>query len=423
MKSEAESKGLRKRIGWLIAGEGFARLTRLITAIALARYLSPFEFGIAAIVVACSELVQVITRNGIGIRIIQATDEALDATCQGVYKINWSISVCIAALQMAIAVPVANFFNYPDLAQMLIVLSLTYLIYPFAMVQVYLVQRRQAMKTTSSIYATQVGTDNLLCALLAILGFGIWAIVIPKIIVAPLWVWCYRRVESWRFSTKAAAMPFIEVWQFSRDIFLVEMLKTMRANLDRLLIGTFLGVEALGVYHFAINAGSGMSMALISAYNTAVVPHLCQAKKAGSIATDKFKEAIKHFSCLIVPLLLIQLALAPWYVPIVFGEKWAHAIPILMILCGAAILRGYSEVITQILRVLNLTGFDLKLNAVFSLVYLLAVIITVQANILTVATGVLLVHIVIVPLIAWYAYRLVKNEQPQAPELSPVAAT
>jgi len=422
VKSNSQSKGLRQRIGWLVAGEGFARLTRLVTAIALARYLSPFEFGIAAIVVACSELIQVITRNGIGIRIIQSNDRDLDSTCQGVYKINWSISVFIAALQMAIAVPVASFFNYPELAKMLVVLSTTYLIYPFAMVQVYLIQRRQAMKTTSSIYATQVGTDNLLCALLAILGFGIWAIVIPKIIVAPLWVFCYRRVENWRFNARLPAMPFSRVWQFSRDIFLVEMLKTGRANLDRLLIGSFLGVEALGIYHFAINAGSGMSIALISAYNTAVVPHLCQARNAGSVATDKFKEALKHFSSLIVPLLLIQLALAPWYVPIVFGEQWTHAIPILMILCGAAILRGYNEVITQVLRVLNLTGFDLKLNAVFSVVYLLAVVIAAQLSILSVAMGVLLVHVLIVPSIAWFAWSLLKSESDRKAKLETLAA-
>jgi len=422
VKSDQQAGGLRGRIGWLIAGEGFARLTRLVTAIALARYLTPFEFGIAAIVVACSELIQVITRNGIGIRIIQASDEQLDPTCQGVYKINWGLSIGIAALQFAIAIPVASFFNYPDLANMLMVLSLTYLIYPFAMVQVYRVQRRQAMKTTSSIYATQVGTDNLLCALLAILGFGIWSIVIPKLVVAPLWVFCYRKVESWRFQLGAPSIGLNQVWQFSRDIFVVELLKTARANLDRLLIGTFLGVEALGIYHFAINAGSGMSMALISAYNTAVVPHLCQAEKVVKAATEKFKEALKHFSVLIVPIIMVQLMLAPWYVPIVFGPQWVHAIPILMILCAAAILRGYSEVITAVLRVLNLTGFDLKLNAIFSLTYLLAVIASVQLNIMAVATAVLAVHVVIVPLIGFYVYRALKASR-DTTTLEPVGAT
>lgn len=408
MKSDQESKSLRGRIGWLVAGEGFARMTRLVTAVALARHLTPFEFGIAAIVVACPELIQVMTRNGIGIRIIQASDQELDATCQGVYKINWTISAVIALFQMAMAIPIATFFNYPDLAAMLIVLSVTYLIYPFAMVQVYRVQRRQAMKTTSSIYATQVGTDNLLSALLAITGFGIWAIVIPKVIVAPLWVFCYRKADAWRFRAGAASIRFNQVWQFSRDIFIVELLKTARANLDRLLIGTFLGVEALGIYHFAINAGSGMSMALISAYNTAVVPHLCQANKLSTAATEKFKEALKHFSVLIVPIIGLQLMLAPWYVPIVFGPQWVHAIPLIMILCGAAILRGYSEVITQVLRVLNLTGFDLKLNAIFSITYLLAVILSVQLNIMAVATAVLVVHLLIVPLIALFVYRALK---------------
>ena len=114
--------------------------------------------------------------------------------------------------------------------------------------------------------------------------------------------------------------------------------------------------------------------------------------------------------------------LAPWYVPIVFGPQWVHAIPILMILCAAAILRGYSEVITAVLRVLNLTGFDLKLNAIFSLTYLLTVIASVQLNILAVATAVLAVHVVIVPLIGLYVYRALKASS-DATTFHPVAAT
>ena len=331
------------QLAWLFAGEGVSRITRIVTAIVLSRFLTPLEFGLAALVLASDEFIRVFNRNGIGLKIIQASEEELDATCQGVYKINWSLNILLASLQVILAAPIAAYFNAPELSTLLQVLAISYLIYPLAMVQVYRVQRRQDMRTTSLAFGMQVGLDNLLTAVLIVLGCGVWSVIIPKIIVAPVWVAFYYRADDWRFNPQKAAMSVQQVWRFSRDVLAVELLRTARLSWDRLFVGAMLGIETLGLYFFAVNAGSGMAMSLIKAFNTAIMPRICHSLRGNaeqrSMQGDCLS-AIGFYSLFIVPLILAQLIFAPWYVPIVFGEQWQSAIAVLMILCGAVIFQG-----------------------------------------------------------------------------------
>ena len=71
-------------------------------------------------------------------------------------------------------------------------LALVHVIYPFAMVQVYLAQRDDRWAEVSFAIAAQAAIDNVLTAILAIAGFGIWAVVVPKLVVAVLWVIWHR---------------------------------------------------------------------------------------------------------------------------------------------------------------------------------------------------------------------------------------
>jgi PST family polysaccharide transporter len=139
-------------------------------------------------------------------------------------------------------------------------------------------------------------------------------------------------------------------------------------NLDRILIGSLLGVEALGLYYFAVNAGSGLSLALIKAFSTVVLPDLSQQGRANKNLNWQsiYSNSLVKFSLIIVPIIVAQFVLSPFYVPIVFGAQWLNAIPVLMVLCAATIFHGLIEIGSQVLRAIPDTRKDIFLNAVFT---------------------------------------------------------
>jgi len=377
-------KSFLQKLAWVMAGEGVIRITRLIAAIFLARYLSPSAFGMVAVVLTCDEIARVLTRNGIGQKIIHCRESELLGVCRKAYQLNWWVHSFIFVTLMVVSKPIANAFNQPDLQFMIMILALTYLIYPWSMVQVCLLQRKQKMKQISLYTAYQVGLDNLLTAVLVVEGVGVWSVIIPKLIVAPIWVYLYRKASSWRYShfTQASVYQWSEFREYSLPIFAVELLKTLRQYLDRLFVAAIFGLDVLGLYYFAINAGSGLSLALIKAYITVVFPDMCTKIRAVNKlvnSTNKlwsgfYYQANKRYLQFVVPIIALQFILAPYYVPIVFGQQWIPAITILMVLCTASVFQGFSEISSQALRSFDETKHDFKFNQISTIFYFVFII-------------------------------------------------
>ncbi|MDM8564115.1 lipopolysaccharide biosynthesis protein [Candidatus Halobeggiatoa sp. HSG11] len=384
-------------VGWIGLSEMMARVSRLLTAIVLARYLSLEEFGIAALVMTTDELIKVFNQNGIGAKIIHTSKQHLEAVCNTAYRLNWFVCITLFLLQSLAAFPIAWFYQQPQLVEMVMLLAIVYLLMPLGLVQAFLIQRENRFKVIALVAGVQVTVDNLLTAGLAIAGFGVWAIVLPKLLVAPIWVIGMRMNYSWKFKLGTGFAHWQEILHFGKHILGVELLKTLRLNLDNLIIGRFLGIEALGIYYFARNAGLGISLSLTRAFNTALFPHLCEVQHDRNLLREKFLNTLKIVSLSMIPLILAQALLAPWYVPIVFGEKWIVAIPVLVLLCLSAIPRPYGEGASEVMRVLNKPHIDFYWSLLFTVFFFIGLLAALPWGITGVAVAILLIHLLALP--------------------------
>lgn len=404
--SNINSSSLVRNISCLGASEIAIRITRLLTAAILARQLSPHEFGIIAIAMTVQEITQTLTRNGIGAKIVQTQDHALASTCNRVYRLNWQINSLLFFIQCALARPIADFYQDESLFFLIISLAVPYLIYPFAMVQVYLVQRENKLQITALANGSQVSIDNISSAIMALSGLGVWSVILPKLIVAPLWVVFYRSIQSWRAS-KSTRKDHLQqdILAFSCRVLGSELCTTGRRHIDKLLIGHFLGLDILGIYYFAVNAGLGLSLSLVAAFNTAFYPHLCKVNQSLPGLRKEFRKGLKLISLLSLIIFTSQALLAPWYVPLIFGSEWLHALPIILILILSAILRPVADACSQMLRAINNPRVDFRWNIFFTLTLSSCVFWATHYNIETVAFIILLSHTLLLPVYiigSWY---------------------
>ena len=98
-------------LGWLGISGGVIRVTRLLATVILARFLSPDEYGLAAIVMTVNDLIRVFIRTGIGTRLVQAKAEEVPQLAQSAYWLNWTISLGLFILQCLAAFPIASFYH------------------------------------------------------------------------------------------------------------------------------------------------------------------------------------------------------------------------------------------------------------------------------------------------------------------------
>ncbi|MFY8150132.1 MAG: lipopolysaccharide biosynthesis protein [Prochlorococcaceae cyanobacterium] len=405
-----------RNIGWMDVGELGIRVSRLLATVLLARLLTPSDYGLAAIVLMTSEFVRVFTRNGIGDKIVQADDEELSEVCQTAWSLNWVIGLSLCLIQIAASFVISKIYNDSSLVLPIILVSFSYLIYPFAMVQTALVRRENRLKFFSLTNLVSVVTDNLLTGTLALLGWGMWAIVLPKLLVAPVWVAMMLRFEPWRPARTFTLKRWSYVIGFGSRILGVELLNTFRESVDYLLIGRMIGLKALGVYYFAFNAGLGLSMSVISALSVSLYSDFCDVRSIPAQLNQRFNKNLITIAKVMVPLVVIQCSLAPLYVPIVFGHKWVEdgAIPILILICISAISRPFANAASMLFRAVGLPQVDLNWNIAFTIALTIAILIGTRWGILGVAVSVAAAHLTLQPIYVLMGKNLLRKDRIEA---------
>jgi len=396
-----------QNIGWMGASGAVIRIFRLITTVGLARFLSPYDFGLVAIVLTTNEFVQVFSRNGIAAKLIQADEADIEELSQSAYWLGWLVFFSLFVLQCLAAFPIAWFYHDNQIILPICFMAISYLLIPLADVQAARIQRENRIKVIALSNTLQITTDNILSLALAFGGLGMWAIVLPKVLVVPIWIYVICSNHSWRPQGKFTTKHWGNLLDFGRNVLGVELLKTFRNNMDYLIIGRFLGLQELGVYYFAFNAGLGISLGVINAIDTSLFPHLCAVRSDLSQLWERYRSSQKTIAFAIVPLVLLQSSLAPFYVPILFGQKWVEAIPVLILICLSAIPRPFADATSHLLLAVDKSQIDLRWNLLFTGVFTLSLLIGVQWQSLGVAIAVLVTHTVLLPLFVLWGTRYV----------------
>ncbi len=388
------ANGLHADLLAMGAAQVAVRVSRLVTTIVLARVLSPADVGLAAVVLTVYELVAILTRNGISARVVQAGADEVAAVAETAHTLTWIVCGGLTLVQLAIAWPVALAFGDMRLALPIAAMAPIYLATPLSSIQGAFIQREGRVRRFAAASACQVIADNLLCALCALAGLGMWAIILPKLLVAPIWMAFLRYGHPWRarrFPVSLAGGR--EILRFGRSVLGVELLTTLQTNADNLLVGAFLGAEALGLYFFAFNAGLGITLGLVNAFGIAVFPHLCAVREDAGALARRYRQALRTLALIVVPIVLVQVTLAPVYVPLVFGARWEPAIPVLMVICLSALPRPFASATSQLLKAAGRPEIELRWQAGITLAFVLAVLAGLPFGILGVAGAVLAVQL------------------------------
>ncbi len=393
-----------RNVGWLTGAELINRVCRLVTVVFLARLLSPEDYGLAAIVLTVNEFANVLNfRAGIGSKLIQANDKDFLILRNTAYWMTWIFSILIFFFQCIAAFPIAWFYGENRVILPICVTAITYLTLPFFSIQSAILYRENCLKIPALCNALQGFFGNMFTIIFAVLGLGMWAIVLPIVFTSPIQLIIYRMNYPWRNKSSFTLNRWQEIAGFATNVIGVELLNKLRGNLDYLLVGRFLGIEALGIYFFAFNAGIGTILSLINAITWPIYPHICAAKNNLKQMKKRYFNSLKSIALTIIPLILLQSLLAPFYVPIVYGQKWIVAIPILVIVCLSALPRPFADAVSMLLQAVDKTKINLYWNLIFTVILTICLLVAMNWGIYWVAMSVLISHAICLPIFTIWA--------------------
>ena len=340
------------------ASEAAGKVSRLLVVVAVARTLDLAEIGVAAAALAAADIVKSLTENGIGQRIIAASERDLPAVCNTAHRLFWSWCLGLFVLQALVGILLFLWGGNVMLLALILLLAGEYLFMPAGLVQCALAMRAGKLRQTAAIAGTQVVGANLISAILALLWASPLALILPRLVTAPFWLVAMRRLHPWSRDLARGFAPLSPFLRFGRAVLGVEVVKALRLQTDKIIVGAVMGTEALGLYFMAFNAGLGLATSFSTAFATVLFPHLCaSADKAAAL-----RQSILMSIGLISPAVLLQSLLAPVYVPILFGDGWSAVVPVVSILCLVAIPTTLWSAAAGYLRATNRAGQEFRVT-------------------------------------------------------------
>jgi lipopolysaccharide exporter len=346
------TSSLLTQLAAFCAGEGAARATRLLATVAVARALGPAELGVAATAIALSEMLKVAANGGLGPALIAVPHHQLAASAKAAARLFHWLCAALAVLQCALGAVLALTLEQPAVLPLCIALALVYPMMAPGLVSCHLIMREGRMARIAEIAATQMVADNLLTVLLVTCWPSVWAVVLPKVLVVPVWLIRTRRAAPYRADPDVDAAPVRPLLRYGLRVVAADLAGAARLHADKLVLGVLLGTEALGIYVFAFNAGLGITLAVTAAFSLIAFPRLCRSNDPRAL----LRRLLAIGLALVVPLVALQVLASPLYIPLLFGEQWLPAVGAVAVLCLAAPARLMGGLSQQTLRALHQPG-------------------------------------------------------------------
>ncbi|MEH6831881.1 MAG: oligosaccharide flippase family protein [Sulfitobacter sp.] len=365
------------------ASEVAAKASRLFVVVAVARTLDLTQIGIAASAMAAGDLLKALTENGVGQRIIAASDDELETTCTAARRIFWIWCLGLFAVQALIAAALYMSGGSTLLAGLILLMGLEYLFMPAGLVQVALAMRAGKLRQTAAIGGAQVVGANLLSIALVLIYPSAIALILPRVLSAPIWLFAVRALHPWTPKAGIKPSPLRPFIDYGWAVLGVEVVKVLRLQGDKIVVGLMLGPQALGLYFLAFNAGLSLSNAFAKAFSIVVFPHLSQSSDPAAA----MRQSIIVGLGLIAPVVILQSVLAPYYVPVLLGEGWEEVAPLVSILCLVAIPTTLWATAAGWLRVQGKPQVELWMTATLAAAVLASTLLLAPFGLYAMAVG------------------------------------
>ena len=338
---------------WAILQVGGRQLTSLLVFAILGVLLAPRDFGLVGMAMAWLSIVQSFSDLGLGAALIQRR-EIRSAHFSTVFLLNVAVGVGLTALGIALSWPAAWFFGEPALQPVAMALSLNFAITSLSAAQAAVAQRELRFRQLAvrDIAGSLIGGGAGIG--LAAAGWGVWSLVAQSLITglaAAVLIW---PLSVWRPRIREYSGALLrEMWPYSSQLFLFNVFKSFVQNFDRLLLGHLLGTTAVGLYVFAYRLVVQPIATLVGAVGTYLFPYLSRLQSNPEALRRAYGDAMRGLAAVALPVAILAAAGAPALVPMIWGARWADAVPLIQIMGVLAVFQAYVSPVGQVLKSLD----------------------------------------------------------------------
>ncbi len=380
---EITARAVGLALSWAAVGQVISRIAWFGSLLALAAFVAPAAFGTvtAALVVTSTATLLV----GSGTRGAVITNEHLTAGhLRYALARNLSIGVVVTALVVALADPiVAELLPGAD-ATVLRWLMISVGLHALAVVPLSVLQKNMQFKREASIVVGATMISAVAAIVAAVLGAGIWAIVLRQVLVSVVevtlaWIAARRYLPGVRRLIGRGERPTGGRGRSARWFFLVSLFSLAAMSADYVVVGRLVGASDLGLYSIAFALGFA-PLTQLSWWLGGVLLPAAAATPDLDLLAQRTLRAMRVMALVLVPLVVPALVLAPWLLPLTLGERWAGSVVVFQILFPVGVAHAVLNSVGESLGGSGNVKLHAQMLALWTVVILPALLVLVEVD-------------------------------------------
>lgn len=292
----------------------------------LSRELNVKDFGIVAISNVLIQFINLIATSGISEYIIFYNKEDKIRVQNAAFWLNLLLTV-IVTIFIIIAAPFwAKYYEDDKISTIIYFLVIAFVFNMIASIPIGIFRKELNYKLMTLIQSIFGTLNNIGQLLFAFSGFGVYSLVVPNAILAPISAGILIYKSGFNPKKELGVQYWKSIIHYTKYVVGQRILGKVVNEGDTFIVGKSMGLQSLGVYNMAFQFSNLFVGYILPILSNVFLPLYSINNSDLKIVKQKFFKTTEYLAIIMFPILTLLLINADILVKTIYGEKWIQSI-------------------------------------------------------------------------------------------------
>lgn len=355
---------------------------QLLCTLVIAQFLPPSEFGLVGMMTIFIAFSYILVDSGFGQAIVREP-HVTPTDYSSIFYFNIALGALAYVIMFFCAPWIAQFYEEPQLTQLLRVDFLAVIFQAFTVVQM-----AQLQKSVDFARISKVSFFSVLCSGIIGIAFALWLHNVWALVAQNVSFIFIRAFLFWIFSkwhpTLTFQWPSIQKYlRFSMNLLGARLVAALTDNAPNLLIGKSFTATDLGNYTVPNKLQTSIAGTLSFAIHRVSYPIMANFQNDIDRLRSYSQKVVGMAFYLIAPIMLLLMVEADDFFAIILTPEWAVAVQYFKYLCLIGAVFCFADINMDILLVRNKADLVLRIEIFRKVLFIILLVIGILTDMQT----------------------------------------
>lgn len=350
------------------------------------RLLTREIMGFMAIPTAIVTVLLVIVDGGFSQGLIRRKDPS-GTDYKSVFLFNMAVSLACYAVMVATAPLLARWYDMPVIARIAPVFYLLLPLTALCAVQntIFIRQFRFALLSKVTFFSSLVG--GLAAIGCALAGWGIWSLVIERVVSVGLRTGILWWLSDWRPRGRFSPQPLREMSKFGCSLMATDLISNFYNKIPQFFLGSLYPAATLGSFDQAVKIKDMPATTGMQAVQNVTFPAFSKIRDDLPKLSESYRQVVMIVAYVMFPVMLGLSAVAHDLFAVLLSEEWMPTAPYFEVVCLAGLFSPVAVISMNILKARSAGPLIVRLEILKKVVMTVIFAATIPHSVMAVVWG------------------------------------